>query len=61
MKNVILASMIALGSFAMAEGAATAPHAKKSAKAARAECIKENKDLKKDKTKLEECIKSKGV
>lgn len=57
MKNVILASALLLGSFAMAaEG--TAPAAGKlNKKTARAECLKENKDLKG--AKLAECVKSK--
>lgn len=56
MKNIILASIFLLSTVALAEGTpATAP--KMSKGAAKAECLKENKDLKG--VDLKKCIKSK--
>jgi hypothetical protein len=60
MKNVLFAAALLVGSVAFAEGAAPAApaaSAKMTKKAARQECLKENKDLKG--AKLSECVKNK--
>jgi hypothetical protein len=57
MKNVLFAAALLVGSVAFAEGAAPAATAKMTKKAARQECLKENKDLKG--AKLSECVKGK--
>ena len=59
MKNVVLmaAALLVSGSVFAAEGGAAAAPAKMDKKAAKAECLKENKDLKGK--ELAECVKNK--
>jgi|GEM_PF-7063985 len=57
MKHALIAAALLVSTVAMAEGAAPAGSTKLSKKAAKQECLKENKDLKG--AKLSECIKSK--
>lgn len=59
MKHILVATALAFGASAFAEGAATKPAAtgKMTNKVARAECLKENKELKGK--KLAECVSGK--
>ena len=59
MKHILLAAALMLGTAAFAQGekATSANGAKLSKKDAKAECLKDNKDLKG--AKLSECIKAK--
>ena len=58
MKNVLFAAALLVGSVAFAEGAAPAASTTKmTKKAARQECLKENKDRKGK--KLSDCVKEK--